>query len=372
MAEGIETIFKAHLQTNYEYRGGKNIPASNKKIYKLSSNENPLGASPKAIEAAQKALKQVDIYPDQTDIRLRQALVKDFNGKLTEDQFITGNSGSEIIDMLLRAFVSEGDEVIFSNPCFLPYAAFSKWYGAKQIDIPLLEPNYDLDVEGILNAITDKTKVIFLTSPNNPTGTYIPKVILEDFLHRVPNNILIVFDEVYRHFADAPDYVSALPYVLEGHNVLGLNSFSKTYGLAGMRIGYGYTTKTIANYLRLIHKPFLMPLPSLEAAIGALNDTEFVQETVKTVAEGKQFLADSFASLGIKYWPTQANFFIIDPPLPEMEFTDKLMELGIMVRPVSQFGAPGKVRITIGDKEANHALINALQKLENKTVGRFQ
>lgn len=372
MAEGIETIFKAHLQTNYEYRGGKNIPASNKKIYKLSSNENPLGASPKAIEAAQKALKQVDIYPDQTDIRLRQALVKDFNGKLTEDQFITGNSGSEIIDMLLRAFVSEGDEVIFSNPCFLPYAAFSKWYGAKQIDIPLLEPNYDLDVEGILNAITDKTKVIFLTSPNNPTGTYIPKVILEDFLHRVPKNILIVFDEVYRHFADAPDYVSALPYVLEGHNVLGLNSFSKTYGLAGMRIGYGYTTKTIANYLRLIHKPFLMPLPSLEAAIGALNDTEFIQETVKTVAEGKQFLADSFASLGIKYWPTQANFFIIDPPLPEMEFTDKLMELGIMVRPVSQFGAPGKVRITIGDKEANHALINALQKLENKTVGRFQ
>jgi len=363
MEKGIESIFKPHLRTNYEYRGGKNIPASNRKIYKLSSNENPLGASPKAIEAAQKALTRVDIYPDQTDIRLRQALVLDFDGKLTEDQFITGNSGSEIIDMLLRAFIKEGDEVIFSNPCFLPYSAFSRWYGAEQIDIPLLSPHYDLDVEGILNAISDRTKIIFLTSPNNPTGTYIQKAILEDFLHRVPKNTLIVFDEVYRHFADAEDYVTALPYVLQEHNVLGLNSFSKTYGLAGMRIGYAYTTKTIANYLRLIHKPFLMPLPSLEAAIGALNDIEFIENTVSTVHEGKKFLADSFASLGIKFWPTQANFFIIDPPLPEMEFTDQLMEMGIMVRPVSQFGAPGKVRITIGDQEANQTLVHALQKL---------
>jgi histidinol-phosphate aminotransferase len=363
MEKGIESIFKAHLQTNYEYKGGKNIPASDKKIYKLSSNENPLGASPKAIEAAQQALKQVDIYPDQTDIRLRQALVDDFDGKLAIDQFITGNSGSEIIDMLLRAFIEKGDEVIFSNPCFLPYSAFSRWYGAKQIDIPLLAPDYDLDVEGILNAVTERTKVIFLTSPNNPTGTYIPKALLEDFLNRVPKNILIVFDEVYRHFADAEDYMTALPYVIDGHNVLGLNSFSKTYGLAGLRIGYAYTTKTIANYLRLIHKPFLMPLPSLEAAIGALNDVDFITNTVQTVHQGRQFLADSFASLGIKYWPTQANFFIIDPPLPEMEFTDKLMDQGIMVRPVSQFGAPGKVRITIGDQEANHALIQALKKL---------
>lgn len=363
MGKGIESIFKPHLRTKYEYRGGKNIPASYRKIYKLSSNENPLGASPKAIEAAQKALTQVDIYPDQTDIRLRQALVLDFDGKLTEDQFITGNSGSEIIDMLLRAFINEGDQVIFSNPCFLPYAAFSRWYGAEQIDIPLLAPHYDLDVEGMLKAITDRTKIIFLTSPNNPTGTYIPKAVLEYFLHRVPKNILIVLDEVYRHFADAEDYVTALPYVLQEHNIMGLNSFSKTYGLAGMRIGYAYTTKTIANYLRLIHKPFLMPLPSLEAAIGALSDSEFIEQTIKTVHQGREFLANAFTSLGIKFWATQANFFIIDPPLPEMEFTDKLMEHGIMVRPVSQFGAPGKVRITIGNLEANQTLVSALKNI---------
>ena len=342
------------------------MPQSTGKIYKLSSNENPIGASPKAVEALLKASTNIAVYPDQTDIRLREALARDFDGQLTPEQFITGNSGSEVIDMILRAFVTEGDEVIFSNPCFLPYAVFSRWYGAKQIDVPLKEPNYDLDVAGILRAITEKTRVIFLTSPNNPTGSYIPKNQLEDFLERVPKHILIVYDEVYRHFADAEDYVTALPYVLKGHNILGLNSFSKTYGLAGLRIGYGYTTQTIANYLRLIHKPFLMPLTSLEAAIGALEDDAFIEKTVKTVHKGRTFLNDSLTSLGIKFWPTQGNFFIIDPPLAEMEFANKLMSLGVMVRPVSQFGAPGKVRITIGDQEANEALVSALEKIKTR------
>lgn len=363
MNQDIQSSFKSFLQPKEVYKGGKNIPASTQKIYKLSSNENPLGASPKAIEAAKAVIDNISLYPDQTDIRLREALVKDFNNELAADQFITGNSGSEVIDMLLRAFINEGDEVIFSNPCFLPYAVFSRWYGAKQIDIPLMSPNYDLDVEGVLNAITDKTKVIFLTTPNNPTGTYIPKPILDDFFNRVPKRILVVIDEVYRHFAEATDYVSALHYVKQDYSVLGLNSFSKTYGLAGLRIGYGYTTATIANYLRLIHKPFLMPITSIEAAIGALNDTIFIENTVKTVLEGRAYLSDAFDKLGIRYWPTQANFFIIDPPVPEMEFTDKLMKKGIMVRPVSQFGAPGKVRITIGTKEANQALIKALKTL---------
>ncbi|MBO0322938.1 aminotransferase class I/II-fold pyridoxal phosphate-dependent enzyme [Muricauda sp. CAU 1633] len=363
MKKEIQSIFKPHLVPKEVYQGGKNIPPSDKKIYKLSSNENPLGASPKAKAAVKAAADRIDLYPDQTDMRLREALVKDFDEQLSAEQFITGNSGSEVIDMILRAFINEGDEVIYSNPCFLPYSVFSRWYGANQVDVPLLAPHYDLDVEGILNAITERTKIIFLTSPNNPTGTYIPKPVLDDFFNRVPKNIVIVFDEVYRHFADAEDYVTALPYVEQGHNVIGLNSFSKTYGLAGQRIGYCYTTATIANYIRLIQKPFLLPLTSMEAAIGALNDTEFIAQTVKTVLEGREYLAQAFDELGIQYWPTQANFFIIDPPLPEMEFTDKMMDEGIMVRPVSQFGAPGKVRVTIGNAEANAALVKALRKI---------
>ncbi|UJH68414.1 histidinol-phosphate transaminase [Allomuricauda sp. SCSIO 65647] len=364
MEKGIESIFKPYLEPKEIYKGGKNLPENpTQKIYKLSSNENPLGQSPKATEALLKAAQNLALYPDQTDIRLRKALVDHFGGQLTVDQFICGNSGSEIIDMVLRAFINEGDEVIFSNPCFLPYSVFSRWYGAKQIDIRLKDPDYSLDVEGILSAITKRTKIIFLTSPNNPTGTYIQKTVLEDFLARIPKNVLVVYDEVYRHFADADDYVTALPYVLQGHNIVALNSFSKTYGLAGQRIGYCYTTLKIANYIRQIHKPFLLPLTSIEAAIGALNDHGFVEETVKTVLRGRKFFAGEFDRLGIKYWPSQANFFIIDPPIPEMKFTDALMDEGVMVRPVSQFGALGKVRITVGDQEANEALVSALKKM---------
>lgn len=364
MSKEIESIFKPYLQPKKAYEGGKGIPSnSGQKIYKLSSNENPLGQSPKATEALIEATKNVHIYPDQTDIRLRKALVEDFDGQLSEDQFICGNSGSEIIDMILRAFINEGDEVIFSNPCFLPYSVFSRWYGAKQIDIPLREPDYALDAEGMLAAITDRTKIIFLTSPNNPTGTYIPKDILDGFLSRIPKNIVVVLDEVYRHFADAEDYISGLPYVKEEHNLIAVNSFSKTYGLAGQRIGYCYTTKTIAQYIRQIHKPFLLPHTSTQAAIGALNDHQFIDSTVKTVLAGRDFLSEAFDRLEIKYWPTQANFFLVDPPIPEFEFADFLMKKGVMVRPVSQFGAPGKVRITIGDSEANEALVSTLEKL---------
>ncbi|SNZ01088.1 pyridoxal phosphate-dependent aminotransferase [Flagellimonas pacifica] len=364
MSKEIESIFKSYLQPKKAYEGGKGIPSKGeKKIYKLSSNENPLGQSPKATSALINAAKNIHIYPDQTDIRLRKALVRDFDEQLAEDQFICGNSGSEIIDMILRAFVNEDDEVIFSNPCFLPYSVFSRWYGAEQIDVALREPDYSLDVEGILAAINNRTKIIFLTSPNNPTGTYIPEALMNDFLSRIPKNIIIVLDEVYRHFADAEDFVSGLPYVKKGHNIIAVNSFSKTYGLAGQRIGYCYTTLKIAQYIRQIHKPFLLPHTSTEAAIGALSDIEFIQKTVQTVLDGRKFLSQAFDRLGIKYWPTQANFFLVDPPLPEFEFTDFLMQQGVMVRPVSQFGAPGKVRITIGDSEANEALIQALEKM---------
>ncbi len=366
MKKNIESIFKAHLQPKEIYKGGSNRPLSDKKIHKLSSNENPLGPSPKAVEAIKACLDRIDSYPDQTDIRLREALSRDFGGALDPDRFITGNSGSEILDLLIRAFLNEGDQIIMSNPCFLPYAVFSRWYGGQPVDVPLKGPDFELDVDGILGAITDRTKIIFLCSPNNPSGTYIPKAVLDRFMEAVPGNILIVFDEVYRHFATARDYVNALPYVEQGCNVLGLNSFSKTYGLAGQRIGYAYTTPEIARYLRLIHKPFLLPQTSIEAGIAALGDTEFVQRTVDTVLHGREYLTKEFTALDIPYWPSQANFLMIDPPLPELEFADRLMEEGIMVRGVSQFGAPGKVRISIGDSRANTDLVRALKKIRSE------
>src|SRR5690606_18456518 len=173
MKTSIESIFKAHLEPKEIYRGGKDLPASDKKIYKLSSNENPLGASPRAVDAIRACAHRVGRYPDQTDQRLREALARDLQGVLGQEQFITGNGGTEILDLLIRAFIGEGDQIIISSPCFLPYAVFSRWFGGQAVDVPLRGPGFELDVEGILGAVTERTKIIFLCSPNNPTGNHI-------------------------------------------------------------------------------------------------------------------------------------------------------------------------------------------------------
>ena len=361
--KSISSVFKPYLKPKRVYKGGKNAPAHIEEVVKLSSNENPLGASPKAVAAFQKAAEGVQVYPDQTDVRLREALAKSYDGQLPQEQFLCGNSGSELIDLILRGFIREGDEVIFSNPCFLPYAVFSRWYGAKLVDVPLKDPDYALDVEGILAAVTPKTRIVFLTSPNNPTGTYIPKKQIDTLLDALPGDILVVLDEVYWHFAEAEDYVTAMPYVKANRPVISINSFSKTFGLAGLRLGYAYTTAEIALYLRQICKPFLVPGPSIAAGIAALEDTEFIAKTVQTVRGGRQQLELAFVELGIRFWPSQGNFFLIDPPLGEQELTDYLLEKGIMVRPVSAFGAPGKVRISVGTEAQNTRLIAALQEI---------
>ncbi|WP_116771038.1 pyridoxal phosphate-dependent aminotransferase [Maribacter litoralis] len=354
--------FKKYILEDSTYKGGgkKIVMPDGITVHKLSSNENPLGYSPKVKEALSNALEDLSLYPDNTDIRLREALVKDFAGALVADNFITANSGSEIIDMISKAFLSENDEVIVSQPCFLPYTAFTRWMGAKAINVPMTE-NYDYNLDGILAAITNRTKLVFLASPNNPSGNYIPMADLRSFIEKLPAHVVLVLDEVYRHFAEAEDYTSGLPFVVEGKNVIAINSFSKTYGLAGLRVGYCYAPLEISNYMRKICKPFLLSTPALEGAIAALEDVGFVNKTVALVKEERRFVLNGLDALQIKYWPTQGNFVLIDPPINDMEFTTFLEQRGIMVRPVGNFGAPGKVRISFGVREANKALLAALE-----------
>lgn len=358
----MQLEFKKYILEDSTYKGGgkKIVMPDGVEVHKLSSNENPLGYSPKVKEALSNALEELSLYPDNTDIRLREALVKDFDGALVADNFITANSGSEIIDMISKAFLSENDEVIVSQPCFLPYTAFTRWMGAKAINVPMTE-NYDYNLDGILAAITNRTKLVFLASPNNPSGNYIPMADLRSFIEKLPAHVVLVLDEVYRHFAEAEDYTSGLPFVVEGKNVIAINSFSKTYGLAGLRVGYCYAPLEISNYMRRICKPFLLSTPALEGAIAALEDVDFVNKTVALVKEERRFVLNGLDALQIKYWPTQGNFVLIDPPVNDMEFTTFLEQRGIMVRPVGNFGAPGKVRISFGVREANKALLAALE-----------
>lgn len=361
----ITSHFKPYLSVKNVYKGGQSITTSDpdQKVYKLSSNEHPFGYSPKVKEVIQQHLDHLHVYPDTTDLRLREALVEDFDGALAVDQFLAAAGGSEIIDLTFRAFLRESDEIIVSSPCFLPYSMFSKWLGAKVVDVPLREPDYSLDVEGILAALTEKTRIVALTSPNNPTGTYIPRATLEKLLQQLPKDVLVIYDEVYRHFADADDYVTGVEYVQAGYPMIAVNSFSKTYGLAALRLGYGYTTPEIAAYIRQICKPFLIPSLSMEAGIAALGDRTFVQNTVELIRTERRYLNQQFDRLGIRYTPSQANFFLIDPPIDDQPFFEYLIAQGIMTRPVSNFGAPGKLRISIGTREANEALVRALENL---------
>lgn len=374
MSKAISSIFKDHLKPSNLYVGGMTREevqdiVGDKKLYKLSSNENILGSSPKAVEAIKNHLQSLHEYPDRSDDRLRTALETFYNSELNKDQFISANSGSEVIEMICRAFVSEGDEIIVSNPCFKPYQMFSEKLGAATIDIPLIGDDFALDISGILSAITDRTRIIFLTTPNNPTGTYIPKDHLDKFIAQVPSDVLVVIDEVYNLFANADDYTSAVPYVKAGHNVIGLNSFSKIYGLAGIRLGYAYTTPDIANYLQRLYKPFPIPTLSLVAGIAALQDEEFIKASTDLVKKQREYIYDGLDQIGIKYWKSQANFIMLQPDMDAQLLTNEILKEGIMIRPVAGFGAPGCVRITVGDHEANSAMLHALDKVVTLHTG---
>ena len=358
------SIFKERLKLKTDYRGGKSkkeVGASDQKVYKLSSNENLLGSSPKALKVIKEGIDSLNEYSDYTDERLREALSRHYKDAMKPEQFFTGNGGVEIIEMIIRGFVSEGHEVIISNPCFGPYSMFALKAGAKVHDVRLSDEHYELDIKGIHKKINDKTRVLFLTSPNNPTGTIITKNEMETLMAGIPDHVVVVLDEVYFHFTDASDYFIAADYVKAGKRVIGVNSFSKAYGLAGLRLGYAYATPELSNYLRNLSRPFMMNSLSMEAAIAALGDDAHIKRTVNLIQTEKPYLYKNLDRIGLKYWKTQANFILTKPPMDDALFVGKMLENGVMVRPVANFGASGCVRVTIGTHKANEALIKALE-----------
>ena len=366
----MSIVFKPYLLSKSKYKGGKGkadvvAKVGSKKIYKLSSNENMLGTSPKAAEAIYEAIQDLFYYPDRTDVRLRKALERFYNSEIQESDFLCANSAMELLDGICRAFLYEGDNAIACPPAFRAYKLFTGKAGAELINVPLQGENYELDMDGILNAITDRTKLIFLNSPNNPTGTIIPKKSLDTLIERLPDQVVLVLDEVYYHFNEDPDFTNAQSYVKEGKSVIAVNSFSKCFGLAGLRIGYLYSTPEIVSYLRGIQRPFQINSLTLAGAIAALADTEFIDRTTTLIREEKRFLYQSLDTLNVKYWKSQANFIMIQPEMNEKEFEERMLMEGIMVRPVFGFGAPDCIRVTIGTHEANEAFVNALRKVVN-------
>ena len=360
----IEDVFKSYFDDNKGYRGGKSgDPNKFDKIHKLSSNENPLGCSPQVQQVIKDRHNAISGYPDATDLKLREALAELYDGKLKLNQLICGNGGSEVIDWIIKGFVRVGDNVIVSSPFFVPYRSFSMWAGATVVDVPLQPETYAVDVDGILNAVNDQTRIVFLTSPNNPSGSYINRSQLEELLDRIPSDVIIAYDEVYYHFIDQDDYPRAYEYIDRYPNLVGVNSFSKAYGIAGMRIGYGYFSDQVAAYLRLIVRPFIISRLTLEAAIAAVKDQTWVEKTVANNEQGRQYLFEEMSQMNVKLYKSHGNFIMFKVPGDHLAVFQALADRGVFIRPLDNYEAPGMLRVSVGTTESNEAFINALRKI---------
>jgi len=360
--------FKPHILKAQPFRVGAtrtDVGAQEEvEFFKMSSNENMLGPSPKALLAMQRALGQLNEYGFRDNTAFHQALHQHFKSDgIEENQFFIANSGVEVLETICRAFIEPGVECILSSPTFMVYKNLLEAEGGIMIDIPLNKETFALDVDAILDSITDKTRLLFITNPNNPTGTHISKEKIDRLIYNLPAHVIVVYDEVYYHFVEAEDYPRAIDYVKKGRRVIGMHSFSKAYGLAGLRVGYAITTPEIAAYLNRLQRPFMINVLSGVGAIAALGDCEHIEATQKMVREGKRVLYNYFDINGIKYWKSQTNFILISPNMDDKIYTKKMLEKGIMVRPADKFGAIGCVRITIGTEAANQAFMKAMSSV---------
>ncbi|HZT43704.1 MAG TPA: histidinol-phosphate transaminase [Chthonomonadaceae bacterium] len=345
------------------YRPGKPIEEVERElgltdIVKLASNENNLGPSPKAIEAMQRAAAQMHLYPEATAPRLREALARHLG--VDEKMLVFGNGSDDIIHLLGVTFLEPGDEVIQAEPSFVRYKAAAILNNAPCHSLPL-DSGWTHDLEAMAERINAHTRLIFLCNPNNPTGTIVSRAALERFLDRVPERAIVVLDEAYFEYAQGPDFPDGSRYVQEGRNVVVLRTFSKIYGLAGLRIGYGIMRPEIAAWLERTREPFNVSGMAQAAALAALADTEHVERTLAMNAAGKQAFYAGFEALGLPYTPTHANFVWVDVRRDCKAVFEALLRQGVITRTGDIFGAPTHLRVTIGRPEENARFLTALR-----------
>lgn len=335
------------------------------KVYQLSQNENPLGPSPKVIEAITEIAPSLSYYPNFSDIELREAIVEAI-GKdgLTPDHIYTGCSGFESLELMARAFLQPGDEMILSSPTFSgAYAKISLPLGATVVDVPLEPETFAYRVDAVLDAITDKTKLIMVCNPNNPTGTVMPADKMDVLMNGIPDHVLVISDEVYHHFVADPTYPDSIQYVLDGKNIIVIHSFSKAYGMAGMRLGYGIAKPDIANYISGLHRGFHQNKISIAAGVAACKDQDYLNEVVAYLRKEQQWVVDQFDRLDIKYWKPAANFILFETKLLADDLNQKMRERGIILRPQTGIDMPYGMRVSLGTHEANEAFIKALEEI---------
>lgn len=355
------------------YRPGKPIEEVKRelglsRVVKLASNENNIGPSPLALAAIQEAAGRVFLYPEGSchDLRLAVATYLD----IPTDHLIFGNGSDDIIRLLGLTFLTQGDDIIQADPSFSQYEAAATLNGAVTHRVPCRDWTHDL--EAMAERITPRTRLIFITNPNNPTGTTVGAAEVRAFLRRVPETALVVFDEAYYEYVEREDYPDTLAYVREGANVITLRTYSKAYGMAGLRLGYGVARPEIIAALEQVREPFNVNLIAQAAGIAALGDHKHLARTLTMNSEGKAALYAGFERLGLDYAPTDANFVWVDVQRDSRTVFNALLQQGVIVRTGDVFGAPTHLRITIGRPDENALFLDTLEavlKVVPPTVG---
>ena len=360
----LSDLVKENIRRLKPYSPGKPIEEVEREygitdIVKLASNENPLGPSPKAVEAMRKALEKVSLYPDGICFYLKKALAKHWN--VAEEQIIVGNGSDELIHYIGVTFLSAGDEVIQADPSFVRYESAAVLNDCECIMVPLRDLTHDL--EAMAGRITDRTRLIFIANPNNPTGTAVTQRDVDRFMSRLPERVIAVFDEAYYEYVESPDYPDMLSCVNSGANVIVLRTFSKIYGLAGLRVGYGIARPEVIQCLNQVREPFNVNSIAQVGAVASLEDRGQVERSRRVNSEGKQFLYREFEAMGLPYAPSEANFVFFDIQRDCRPVFEELLKRGVIVRTGDIFGFPTFFRVTIGTDAENRRFIRALREV---------
>ena len=348
-----------HIRTLKPYISGKLIKELERELgsnglIRLSSNENPLGPSPLALRALNISLNTLNRYPDGSGHYLKKVLSEKL--QVSPEEIILGNGSSEIIEIAARTFLLPGDEAIMAYPSFVMYPMIVQAVGGKSIVLPLKDWRHNLNA--MASKITEKTRVIFIVDPNNPTGTINTKEEVDIFMEKVPEGVLVIVDEAYCEYVESPDYADSFKYFREGRDILILRTFSKIYGLAGLRIGYGIAKSSLIKEMNKVRQPFNTSTAAQEAATAALSDNEHIKKSLEINREGKAFLYKELKKLKIDFVPTEANFvYLILKGISSAELFEKMLRYGVMIMPVGQ----EEIRVSIGLSEENRRFMEVLK-----------
>lgn len=343
------------------YQAGKPIEELERElgisnIVKLASNENPFGLPASAKQAIQAELDNLTRYPDSNGFYFKQAVAKKFG--LTPEQITLGNGSNDLLELIAHTFASADDEIMFSQYAFIVYPLVTQAINAKKVEIPA--KHYGADLAAFLQAINDKTKLIYLANPNNPTGTFLTADELSHFLAKVPPHVIVVLDEAYTEFTAPEERVNAFELLNTYPNLVVCRTLSKAYGLAGLRIGYAVSSAEIADLFNRVRQPFNCNSLALAAATAVINDDQFISQVAENNRKGLKQLEAFFMEKGLKYIASKGNFVLLDLEQPAIPIYQALLQKGVIVRPVAAYGLPNHLRISIGLPQENQRFIDAL------------